>query len=258
MLNYLKSEWYRVVRGKTIYVMAAILSAMIVVYNLILLVFGQSDADFPYATIRYSLNTLICFLSYLFSGAALVAALLFSDDRKNGTLKNSISYGIPRRSIFIGKCMISMASAMIIGIIVLTFYVGSAFLLLQGSGVESLNKLLEGIGAALPSILASIVLAAVVLSLCNNVIVSLVWWISLTYILPSVIFQIGQKVEFINVIAKWIPTNFFNHEVTATNSGIYDCLWNTPFGFMKCMVAGFGFTLVFAAVGLLGFRKKEV
>lgn len=257
MLNYVKSEWFRIARGKTIYAMTAILSALTVAMNVVLFLVRQGDINFPYASITFSLNTLTNSLYGLFVMGAIVVALLFAEDRKNGTLKNSIAYGISRESIFLGKCGISLAWAVIIMIIVLVFYVGSAFLLLEGSGAEPLQKMLEGIGAAMPSALASVILAVALLSLCNNIIVSVVWWAAITFIIPKIFYQIGFAVELFSLIAKWMPVNFFNDEVIANMDG-YDCLWNTSFGLMKCLVAGFGFAFTYMVIGLLGIRKKDV
>lgn len=257
MLNYIKSEWYRITRGKEIYGVIAAMSAIIIVMNVILFIFRLNDTSFPYATIRFSLNILTSSLPYLFVAGALVVALLFAEERKNGTLKNNIAYGISRKSIFIGKCIVCTASSVICMTVILVFYIGSAFLLLGGPGEEPLQKMLEGIGAALPSALASVILAAVVLSLCKKEVIAVVWWFVITYAVPTVFFNLGRKVELFKVIADWMPANFLSSEVTA-NMSSYDCLWNTPFGLMKCMVAGFGGAIIFAAAGIWGFRKKEV
>lgn len=257
MLNYVKSEWYRILRGKTIYAMTAILSALTIMLNVVLFLVKQGDINFPYASISFSLNTLTSSLSGLFIMGALVVALLFAEDKKNGTLKNSIAYGISRERIFVGKGIVSLACALISMVIVLVFYVGSAFLFLERPGAEPLQKMLEGIGAAMPSALASMILTVAVLSLCDNVIISVVWWVAITFVIPEVFYQIGFKVELFNLIAKWMPANFFTDEVVANMSG-YDCLWNTSYGLMKCLVAGFGFALTFMAIGLFGFRKKDI
>ena len=47
------------------------------------------------------------------------------------------------------------------------------------------------------------------------------------------------------------------YEVSVNMSG-YRCLWDTPEGAAKCLIAGAIGILIFYAAGILAFRKREI
>ena len=63
--------------------------------------------------------------------------------------------------------------------------------------------------------------------------------------------------EILRKIAGWMPWNIFRFEVSANMSG-YHCLWDTPSGLAKCIIAGAAGILIFGAAGILVSRKKEI
>lgn len=257
MLNYVKSEWYRVIHSKEIYLTTGFLSLLIVCVNLISFIANSAIVDYPYATVSFSFNILISSLNGLFIVGSVISVILFGDERKNGTLKNAVAYGILKESIFFGKCIISISSGFFSLAIILVFYIGSACLLLDGPVQVPIQKLLGGIGAALPTTIASVILAVALIGLLNKEITAVVWWVMIMFLIPQVFFYIGLKVDFMGKIAEWMPGNFFKFEVIANMSG-YQCLWDTPFGLMKCIVAGVAGIIIFAVFGILVGKKKEI
>ena len=86
MLNYVKSEWYRIVHGRELYLFTGALCAIVLAGNVLLWVMSTTP-DFPYATVRFSMSNLISMLTLLFFMAGLLVWVLFADDRKDGTFK---------------------------------------------------------------------------------------------------------------------------------------------------------------------------
>lgn len=132
MLNYVKSEWYRIVHGRELYLFTGALCAIVLAGNVLLWVMSTTP-DFPYATVRFSMSNLISMLTLLFFMAGLLVWVLFADDRKDGTFKNAIVHGCSRRDLFVGKCLVATALGLCVMAVVLAVYVGSAVLLLEGS-----------------------------------------------------------------------------------------------------------------------------
>lgn len=257
MLNYIKSEGYRITHSKGMYAAAGIASGVLVLMNLVLYVSNKNLTDFPYGLISFSLNNLIANLQTLFLSGFVVASLLFADERKNGTLKNVVAYGIPRVHIFIGKCIVSIVTALCCMAVILVFYVGSACLLLGGPAAESLGKMAGGVGAALPSAFAAVILGVALLTLFEKDIVAMIAWFAVMYVIPTVCFYAGFRIDALSKIAAWMPWNIFSHEVTVNMSG-YVCLWDTPFGLAKCMIVGIAGIFIFGAAGIFVSRKKEI
>ena len=136
MLNYMKSEWYRIVHGKELYLITGILSAVVLAANVILYAMTFVEDAFPYASVRFSLSNLLYMMTMLFALGGVLVAVLYADDRKNGTMKNAIVHGCSRTSLFIGKSLISVAAGLICMAAVLVVYIGSAALLLEGPAAE--------------------------------------------------------------------------------------------------------------------------
>ncbi len=256
MLNYLKSEWYRITRGKELYLLVGILCAIVLAANVLLRVMAATP-DFPYSTVRFSLSNLISSLGMLFFGAGLLVWVLFSDDRKDGTFKNAVAYGISRRSLFVGKCIVSVVAGLVGLAVVLAVYIGSAVLLLEGS-VESVVYLLKGVAAALPFTIACVVLAVAVFVTLAKPITAFWVWLAIVFIIPAALNMMGLVIEPVATFASWMPMNFFANEVFVNQSGMAQFLWDTPMGLMKCLISGLVGTAIFAGMGLWRADKTEL
>lgn len=256
MLNYMKSEWYRIVRGRGLYLFVGTLCAIVLAGNVLLRAMAATP-DFPYATVRFSMSNLISMLGLLFFMAGLLVWVLFADDRKDGTLKNAIAHGCSRRDLFLGKCIVATALGFASLAVVLAVYIGSAVLLLEGS-TEAAAILLKGVAAALPFTVACIVLGVAVCSALPKTVTAFLVWLAVVSIVPAVLNVIGLGVEPVGRLASWLPSIFFSNEVAINQSGLAQFLWDTPEGLAKCLIAGFAGIAVFGAVGLWRAGKAEL
>lgn len=257
MLNYMKSEWYRIVHGREVYLFTGVLCAIVLLANVLLVGVGASDPNFPYATVRFSLSNLISSLSILFFMAGLLVWILFADDRKDGTFKNAIVHGCSRRDLFVGKCIVSTVLGLISMAVILIVYVGSAVVLLEGS-TETVVILLQGVAAALPFTVACVVLAVAVCAALPKSTVGFLVWIAVVSLIPMALRMVGLAIEPVGALASWLPANFFQNEVIINQSGAAEFLWNTPAGLAKCMIAGFSGIAIFFVVGLWRANKTEL
>ena len=155
MLNYMKSELYRIVHGRELYLFTGVPCAIVLASSVLLWAMA-STPDFPYATVRFSLSNLISMLPSLFLLAGLLVWVLFADDRKDGTFKNAVADGCSRRDLFVGKCLVSTGLGLASMTVILAVYVGSAVLLLEGPA-DAVSILLKGVAAALPFTVACVV-----------------------------------------------------------------------------------------------------
>lgn len=257
MLNYLKSEFYRILHGREIYWATGTLAGLTVLMNLTLFVFDRMTSDFQYSTVRFSLNMLTGSMVMLFMAGLIIVVFLFSDEHKNGTLKNAISYGISRNAFFTGKCIACAAAAFLSMVVVMAVYIGSAYLLLRSDGSLPVRQLLMGTAVNLPAAFASVILASALCCRFKKEATIGLWWIGIMGVIPTVCFFLGLKIDTIEKISEWMPWNYLKYEVSVNMSG-YRCLWDTPEGVAKCLIAGVIGILVFYAAGILIFHKKEI
>ena len=256
-MNYMKGEWYRIVHGKEVYVLTGVLSLLALAANALEFAMTFVDPNFPYATVRFNLGIMTSSLGSLFWLAGMLMWFLYSEDRKNGTLKNALSHGCSRTAVFAGQCIVSSLAGLACMAVVLAVYVGSAVLLLEGPVLEPVVDLLSGVAVALPSTLAAVVLTAAVLAHYKDMSAALIVCVVVLFVIPYTLRMIGLLVEPVAVVASWLPPNFFATEALVSMNG-KTLLWNDPFGLAKCLIAGFFGLALFSAVGVRRARKVEL
>lgn len=255
MRNYIKSEGYRILHEKGIYVFTAILAGFAVLVNLTL--FAFSGEGFPYAITRFPISFLLSGMNvFLVSGMA-AAIVLFGEEYKNGTLKNVVSYGISRTEFFIGKCVVTAAAALVSMIIVVLCFIGSAYLLLEHTDPQLTITVLKGILVNLPASFAALVLGVALLCICKKEIYAFVCWFTVFWGIPLILFWTGFRFPVFMQISRWCPWIYLSKEVMVSFSQ-YSVLWETPQGLAKCLIAGAVGSLIFLAAGVAAFRKKEI
>lgn len=257
MLNYMKGEMFRIVRGKEVYLLTGVLSLLALAANALEFAMTFVDPGFPYATVRFNLGIVTASLGTLFLIAGMLVWFLYSEDRKSGTLKNALSHGCSRTAVFAGQCIVSSLVGLVCMVVVLVVYVGSAVLLLEGPALEPIVDLLTGIAVALPSTLAAAVLMAAVLAHCKSISSALVTWVVVLFVIPYTLRMVGLLVEPVSVVAGWLPPNFFATEALVSMSG-KSLLWNDPAGLAKCLIAGFASLAAFSVLGVWRARKIEL
>lgn len=258
MLNYMKSEWYRMTHSKESYVFTGIMAGLALLLNLILFVFSRFEPGFRYATVSFSLSFLASSMNILFLTGAALVSVLYGNEKKNGLTKNIISYGLSREQLFIGKCIISTVVSICSMVVILIVFIGSAVLLLEQGNIENAVEItLRGVASAISAAIAYEVLAIGLYTICEKDIVAYVVWYSIVAIIPQICDLLGMKYELFHKIASWLPNSLFNNQVYVT-FGNWNCLWETPEGFMRCMITGMIWLVVFLFMGLLVCKKQEV
>lgn len=256
MLNYIKSECYRAIHAKGVYMAIGIMAAMVLAMNIVLALGGQYIPDFRYGSFRFSLNTLTAAIYSVVLLGAVVPGCIFMDDRRNGVLKNAVAYGISREKIFVGKCLVAFLFTFFILCAVEIVYVGSAWVLLDDPEWVPLREMLMGIGAALPSAAASLIFMMLLGILFEKEMAAAIWWAAFYYLIPMAFSLVGLKLEAFAKIASWMPYTFLRMEAIVSYSD-YHCLWDTPAGLTKCIVSGVIGCAVFLGFGIWKVKKQE-
>ena len=257
MLNYIKSEFYRVFHGKEVYVITLTLSGLLLAMNLALFAFDRLTPNFPYAIVRFSMNTLTSSMSFLFIAALIIVGFLFSDEYKNGTMKNVFAFGISRKSFFTGKCIVCGTMALASMTVILAVYVGSTYLLLNEPESLPLEQLLKGIVSTLPAAFAALILAVALFCIFKKEGTAVLCWLGIIWGIPTACFFLGLKINWIGKVASWLPWNYLNHEVQVTWSD-YQCLWNTAEGLTKSIIAGVIGMIVFYTAGVICLKRRDI
>lgn len=257
MLNYVKSEFYRVTHTKALYMILAVLCGLVLLMNLVLMAFLKLTPGFRYGTFRFSLNTFTAQPMTLLIMGALVPALLFVDERRNGALKNAVAFGISRTGILLGKCVVCLCAALFILAGTLLVYIGSAYLLLENPEWLPVREMLSAVGAMLPAAIASMIFVIVVGAMGQKEIMIGIWWMVVFILIPTAVMILGLKLESFARLASWLPYAYLQNEAIVGYS-TYDCLWDKAEGLYRCLLSGALGVIIFLELGILKFKKQDI
>ena len=257
MLNYMRSEFYRIFHSRTFYMTIAVFMGLPIAVNGLLLVFVHNDAGFPYAITSFSYSNFVANPMWMAYSALLVSFILYDGTRKNGTLKNVVALGVERHKIFIGQCIVATAICGLILLGTLITYTGSAELLLQTAGPILWRDLFETAAAGFLIAVSSVVLSVAVLMLVNKEWGGILVWLAIFEFFPLTFFLLGLKFVALQEMALWMPKNFFNlmHSVGMSN---FEPIWQTADGLERCLVSGLVGIVVFGLIGIWRAKKMEI
>lgn len=258
MLNFIRSELYRAVRSKEIHGTAIGLVAMVLFLNVTLGLMKDVE-HFRYGSTSFSYSMLVAAPMLYCYVASDIAVMLYESERRNGAMGNSVAFGLSRMQLFAGKCIVCFVVSLTLLALALPVYIGSAALLLHGTGPVTLWDMLLEIPAMSLIATASLILAVVVLSLFENSFFSVLAWLTVMLLLPKLLLLAGMLLgsNALMNIAMWMPANFIP-AATHVNTSECTAVWDTAEGMIKCLMSGAAGMLVFSGLGVLLLRKQDI
>ena len=136
-------------------------------------------------------------------------------------------------------------------------YVGSAYVLLENPEWEPLRQMMMAMVSALPFSIAAMMLMNCLGVIMEKETITMLWWMAVIYFIPMAVDILGLYFKTFEKISRWLPYTSLRREVLVT-MGAYQCLWDTPEGFLKCMVTGVIGMAAFGAWGIIKFRKQQI
>lgn len=246
MIKYMRSEVYRNLCNKKNYVFLFGCMFLAILVNVVLCICNNYQADFLYG------NTIFVFKTYCSSIPVLMffilplSIIIYGEENKHNTLKNVVSYGIPRSNIFFGKLIVELIIAFINFICSTVVFIVSAYMLLDNNGSVILNDLFNVILASIPLLIFTLVISHCLLFFFDNI--GFVWAIIIVFI-PRILSIIGMKIKVINIIASWMPFNLASKDAI---------LSNTQAGVIKCYISGIVGSIIFLVIAYQLFKKKDI
>lgn len=110
MADYLSAELYKVVHRKYTWIALGLFLGCVV---LLTALWWATNSHGGFVPLSGALYTLVMLLSVGLYAPLITTDLVFSEQYKTGTLKNEISYGIPRSRIYLGKLVLEIAVAVL-------------------------------------------------------------------------------------------------------------------------------------------------
>lgn len=257
MSHYLSAEIYRTVRRRYLYWTAGICSLVLLG---IVSLFAYANTTIPETSQKVHSEFLFLFFIQFLPSIGLYFTLLigdmtFSEEHKVQTMRNTIFYGTPRMTIYLGKFINSLLFCMIMMVTLLAVTFGLSFLML-GIGAE-FGQIMAEFGMMLTGCIPLwIAGAALSVALYSNIPSSNLAAFSFigvfvlpTYLLKLTAFLTHQEI-FAQIRSLFITTRL-DELATGTAS-------KNPSFLITCWITGLVFTAIFLIIGYIGFSRKEI
>ncbi len=261
MVNYINAECYKAFHRKYMYLFLTVILGLVAAFMLLLRVEGLRQSQTAEGMIviqRVSVSELLGILAMSLSTGLyflmIAADIVFSDQYKHNTLKNEVSYGLPRIRIYLGK----LVSAALVAIALCAVLLGGYLLLsciLFPAGeeiVESLRAFGLWLLTAIPLWLGGLGLFILLQFVMKNTAATI------TYVM--IVGFLGSG--FMDLLTAFMPS------LESAANLVRAISLNTPFSLLGKRgpeeVMGYAWALgsawlgVSTLVGLACFRKKEI
>lgn len=257
MLNYLKSEIYRIRRSKGIYVFIGGAMALMFAMNLVLWLFHTYAEYFPYGTTKFSFSMLSTGMQTVLCLTVLASIIVFGDEFKHRTISNGISFGCSKTMIFLCKWLITLLVCAIGLVLVVGTLIGSGLLLLENSGIEAIKNVLRAVVACIPLLIAGVTGALALIFLFRNEMTAVWVWLGIFVGSSMVVSLLGMKIELFSYLNQWLAFSIAGDLRLDEVAGTWSMVWDTKEGFVRTIFAGILGTLVFLVIGCIGTKKEK-
>ncbi|MBK3493486.1 ABC transporter permease [Viridibacillus sp. YIM B01967] len=152
MINYLKSEQYRLVRKKTLHITSLVCLLLIVAAATVLYYNQKADPNFPYATTRFFYSNVIGS-----GGLIIIVSFLYNfslTGKDAALLKNAVSFGISRNTIFWSKLFMTLSYFLLISVLGIGLMIGLGETLMT-SDSQSVKDFLTALVNILPIVFSA-------------------------------------------------------------------------------------------------------
>ena len=248
MLNYIKAELYRAAHHRAVYLVSGILLALALAFASL----WVGPFTFPDMVALLSATMPVGLFM-----AAVMDMVVVSGVHRTGTLKNEISFGIPRSRVYLGKLTAAFLLSIILCALVLGGFLGLSWLLTPPGDPEETQVVLAVLGyvvaASFPLWLGALgVTHALFLALKNEVVAAC---------LTAYLLLLGEPMTA-------IFTMINSEAIAAPARAVQSVMLTAPFWkyqdeltwqlMAQNWAIGLGWLLVSTAAGLWLFRRAEI
>lgn len=248
MLDYIHGEFYKVIHRKYTW---WFLLAMLAGAGLLVAGWAYTNAngnDVGFATGAGILGIMLTVGLYC---TLITGDIVFSDQYKFNTLKNEVSYGVPRTRIYLGKLLVSCVVAIIACVIIIGFYLALCWVVLPHSAADGEIMKLLGFSVlnALPLWLGSQALVMLCLSFFKGSTVASFVFIGIIMGLPEILKLMGLLIDPAIAGARaYLLTGPFDVQIKGVDWGFFG----------KSCIIGAAWFAVTTFAGTFAFRKREI
>lgn len=263
MLNYVRAELYKATHRKyTYWTLLFLLAGIAIVGTLFAQTTLGNNGNPLSAALGFGFMVPVLTIGYYLS--IITADVVFSEQYKTNTLKNEVSFGLPRARIYLGKLVATAIVSLVMLAIVVAVYALVCAVILPHvtTDAPSLMLVVYALATALPLWLGALGLILLMMFVVRNTTIA-------SFISVGVLAGMGQICDVLmmfdfgaaTAIAKFVSplllTTPLNIATDAWLQGATDfapVIANTGTAWM----VGMGWLLVTTVIGVFVFRKKDL
>lgn len=254
MLNYLRAEFYKVLRRKYVWVTLIVLLSL---EALLMCGFVSLNAHGSREYFCTGAGIVLWMLPLGFYATLITGDMVFAGQYKNSTLKNEVSFGLSRTRIYLGKLIAQTILSLLFCAVLLGFYLGMCWLFLYHD-TETDALILEQLGYCLATVFPLWIgvqaVTCAMMFLIKSEVGGAFLSVGIFAVLPNVIWLASNMIRgslgyALTAIYRHMPTVMAN----AAADGVGDWAWCG-----RAWIVGAVWCAAFTALGLFGFHKKEI
>ncbi|AGC89514.1 ABC transporter permease [Staphylococcus warneri] len=248
MINYMKSELYRIFHSKGLYIYLIVCNVLMILAALTLFYFDKTENNFPYGNAKFFYtNVITAGLLILVIGASM--NMLVNSKQNKALNKISISFDTAVSSIYWGKFIVYILSFLVLSLISTAITVILGITLFDFDQTALTNYLIALVNMA-PIVFGGLALAHAINSFKANLAIVIII-ISIFYYQSAMILQVLTMISHkFDVIYDNSPTELFNQNFKEFMQE------SSQFGIHYWLI-GVLLGLMFLIVGYLIYRNKE-
>lgn len=243
MINYMKSEHYRLLRKKGLYITSVICLLLIAAAAVVLYYSQHLDPNFPYATSMFLYANVI-------SGALLImiVALLFNSTltgKDTSLIKQSVSFGVSRYTIFWSKLILTLSYFLLLCVIglLLTIALGKN---LFASEEQSVSNFLIASSNMIPIVLSGFFMIHTLKMLKVSEVYIIIIFLFIYVFSGDLLYML-----FDNTLFDYNPSTLLNENLMSfmNNSAQFE---------YRHWVTGILVSVISLLIGVKGFAKQNI
>lgn len=247
MLNYIKAELYRNFNRAQFWVYSGVIAALALMLNILLAASNSAKIDLNFL---FEMITQMLFLPIFL--VATFIDITTGEEQKNLTLKNAVSFGVPRSKIALSKVIVTVTLSFIAAIMIFTVFFGSGTLLF---GIK--EGTLPAIGDAALRILTSVPLWIGAISIGTFIAVFLNNNTAAAFVYAGVFTLISPTIKLLTLLV----SDKFSYVSKILITSQFSILKQPNLGsstLIKIAGLGFVYTVLFTVLSMLYIKKKEI
>jgi ABC-type transport system involved in multi-copper enzyme maturation permease subunit len=258
MLNYIRAEVYKLLHRPYTYITLGVMLALEALYASMFAFHNAHSMATPFGG---AVVTIVQMGFIGFCICLLTGDIVFAGQYKNSTLKNEVSFGLSRTQIYLGKFLAQTLLSIVYLVVMMAFFLGLCAVCLpmeSSAGFYSAANAMAIVGyflaAGLPLWIGAQAALCMCLFLVNGEMASSFLYVGIMFVLETILDAAGLLIgggvgRLLLEVVQYFPVRMLSEAKAVVGDPVY---------LGQAWLVGAFWVAVCTAVGLYGFKKKEI